>query len=242
MIERTEAVILKTQNWSETSRIVSAFTRHFGRMKFVAKGARKPRSKFGAALQPGVIAQLIFYRSRHSEMHTVSESDLVWDSTPLAEGGLMPLASVALELGHNVTALESPNLAFYRNLSELLMSLPGGEPAGLRLLDFYLSGLNNLGYGLKLNACAQCRRELSSGTPIFSVAQGGFLCSRCRAPEGECLPLKPCHASALFRWHSEGRLEDLPEGEVKPVLELLSCFVNHHISGRTKLKCFKYLE
>ena len=52
MIERTEAIILKTQNFSETSRIVSAFTRQFGRMKFMAKGARKPKSRFGASFQP----------------------------------------------------------------------------------------------------------------------------------------------------------------------------------------------
>jgi DNA repair protein RecO (recombination protein O) len=85
MIQRTEAVILKTQNWSESSRIVHAFTRKFGRMKFMAKGVRRTKSKFGAAFDPGTLSQIVFYRSIRSEIHTASEAEL---SGPGPGGGL----------------------------------------------------------------------------------------------------------------------------------------------------------
>jgi|GEM_PF-1097934 len=244
MIERTEAIILKTQNFSETSRIVSAFTKQFGRMKFMAKGARKPKSKFGASFQPGGVTQLVFYRSRHSELHTVSESDVVWDPSPLAEGGLSNQTAVALELGYKITAIESPNLAFYRNLSGFLSSLEaeGRTDSHLKLLSFFLSALNNLGYAPKLDACVNCRRELKSGAQIFSITEGGVLCPRCHAPEGECIHLKPAQSESLYLWNSSEKLGNLSPGDCKRLIEILTAFVNHHISGKAKLICAKYLD
>jgi DNA repair protein RecO (recombination protein O) len=241
MIERTEAIILKTQNFSETSRIVSAFTRQFGRMNFMAKGARKPRSRFGASFQPGGVSQIVFYRSRHSELHTVSETDVVWDPSALAEDGRMNPAAVALEMGYKLTALESPNMAFYKNLSGFLRALPSSGESPSQLLGFFLAALNNLGHSPRLDSCVKCRRELKSGGPVFSVTEGGFLCPRCHAPEGECVHLRPAQSAALYGWHSTGELCDITRHDCKCLIETLTAFVNHHISGRTKLICVKYL-
>lgn len=244
MIERTEAIILKTQNFSETSRIVIAFTKQFGRMKFMAKGARKPKSKFGASFQPGGISQLVFYRSRHSELHTVSESDVIRDPSPLAERGMIGPASVALELGYKITALESPSLAFYKNLAGFLDSISKCDEndTNQSLLSFFLSALNNLGYAPKLDACVNCRRELKNGTAVFSITEGGFLCPRCHAPEGECIHLKPAQSAALYGWHSTGELCGVAPHDSKSLIETLTAFVNHHISGKAKLICVKYLD
>jgi DNA repair protein RecO (recombination protein O) len=244
MIERTEAIILKSQNWSETSRIVTAFTKQFGRMKFMAKGARKPKSKFGASFQPGGISQLVFYRSRHSELHTVSESDVVWDPSPLAERGMIGPASVALELGYKITALESPSLAFYKNLASFLNSLSKRDEndTNQSLLSFFLSALNNLGYAPKLDACVNCSRELKNGANIFSITEGGFLCPRCHAPEGECVHLKSTQSESLYLWNSSEKLGILSSGDSRLLIEILTSFVNHHISGKSKLICAKYLD
>jgi DNA repair protein RecO (recombination protein O) len=244
MIERTDAIILKTQNWSESSRIVSAFTKHYGRMKFMAKGARKPRSKFGASFESGGISQIVFYRSRHSELHTVSEAAVIWSPQSCnTETDFMNLISVALEIGYKATGLESPNLAFYNNLSSFARALPSAikKDGCHHLLSFYLSALSNLGYYPRLDTCAKCGRSLPNGTAVFSVSDGGFLCRHCPSQESDCVPLKATQSSALCQWHKDNLLNEISSPDSRQLMEVLAALVNHHISGRMKLSCLKYL-
>ena len=76
-IVKSEAIFLKGTNWRESSRILTAFSRDYGKVKLVAKGARRPKSKYGAALEPLTHAQIIFYQRETRDLYTLSEAGVL---------------------------------------------------------------------------------------------------------------------------------------------------------------------
>ena len=76
-ILRTEAVVLRSLDYGETSQIVTLFTREKGKLGVMAKGARKPKSSFGATLQPMSYTQVVFYYKPTRTLQTLSESSHV---------------------------------------------------------------------------------------------------------------------------------------------------------------------
>lgn len=73
MIEKSEAIILRTVDFSESSLIATAFTRKHGKIGLIAKGARKPKNKFAAFLEPGQILEAVYYYKGSRSVQTVSD-------------------------------------------------------------------------------------------------------------------------------------------------------------------------
>lgn len=76
-IVRTEAIVLRSLNYGETSQIVTLYTREKGKLGVMAKGARRPKSSFGATLQPMAYTQVVFYYKPTRTLQTLSESSHV---------------------------------------------------------------------------------------------------------------------------------------------------------------------
>lgn len=76
MIVRSDAVVLKSIPYGETSAIVTLFTRAMGKLPVIAKGARVPGSRFGASLQPLTYSQVVYYHKPGRGIHTLSESSI----------------------------------------------------------------------------------------------------------------------------------------------------------------------
>ena len=74
MIVRTEAIVLRSLDYGETSQIVTLFTREKGRVAVMAKGARLPKSRFGSSLQPMSYAQVVLYYKPTRGLQTLTES------------------------------------------------------------------------------------------------------------------------------------------------------------------------
>ena len=77
MIVRTEAVVLQSIAFRETSRIVTLYTRANGKVTVIAKGARRPNSRFGSTLQPMSYTQVVFYTRQGRGIQTLTESSHV---------------------------------------------------------------------------------------------------------------------------------------------------------------------
>lgn len=74
MIVRTEAVVLRSVDYGETSQIVTLYTRSLGTVAVMARGARAAKSRFGSALQPISHIQAVFYHKPSREVHSLSEA------------------------------------------------------------------------------------------------------------------------------------------------------------------------
>jgi DNA repair protein RecO (recombination protein O) len=183
----TPAIVLSSLRYSETSKIVRLATRDHGVQSAIAKGALRPRSRFGAALQLLSEGQAQFIAKEHRELHTLTAFDLTRLHAGLA-GALdryaaaSALAEVMLRFAPPDPHPESFDL-FRAGLAILESSAPDAvEALGLRLL---WRQVGVLGFAPSLEACVLDGALLpSEGGLPFSVREGGALCPACAAQHG----------------------------------------------------------
>lgn len=243
MIDRAEAVVLRTQNLGETSRIAHVYSRQHGLLKLVAKGARRPKSRFGAAFDSGHLVQAVFYRSRTSDLHTVSEASISWRPS-CRDHSLERTRVIAagLEIPLRAAAPETPILALYNNLCSflgLVDSTPEAGHPGI-LLDFVLRSLGNLGYHPTLDRCISCRKEIRDRSAGFSLQSGGLACHRCGSGFRDLMPVSLGQARWLAGWRQEGK-SAIHRAEAVKLVSVLLSFLNCQLPDRVKLRCFRLL-
>jgi DNA repair protein RecO (recombination protein O) len=178
---KTEAVVLRSIRYGEADRVLHLYTPDRGRVSAIAKGARRPRSRFGGRLEPFFHLRLLLYEGR-GEMLTVTSAETVAGHPRLREhAACLDGASRACDAVARLFESGEPNPPVFHLLRRQL-ALLDAEPAracGAVQLAFRVKLLLAAGLAPQLGACASCgEREHLSG---FSGAAGGVVCSACEA-------------------------------------------------------------
>ena len=185
---RAEAVVLRHSDWGEADRLLSLFTRQLGKVRAIAKGARKPRSRKAGHLEPFTHVSLQLARGR--DLYIVTQAETLDAYLPLREDLLLlGYASYVLELLDRFTYDGDENPALYNLLTATLSRLTApGDPRlvvryyEIRLLDF-------LGYRPELSHCALCKAAIEPQDQFFSPAHGGVLCPNCGRQASNVYPI-----------------------------------------------------
>jgi DNA repair protein RecO (recombination protein O) len=194
---RDDGIVLRTQKLGEADRIITILGRTTGRVRAVAKGVRRTKSRFGARLEPFTHVDLMLHPGRSLDVITQAEVIRPYGE-PLAADYPRYTAGVAmLETAERFTPVEKePALRQLLLLVGGLRSLGEAEHDSRLVLDaFLLRSLAVAGYAPALEECARC--GASAGTrarpgaiapsdqvrlPAFAVAAGGMVCASCRPP------------------------------------------------------------
>ncbi|GJQ21490.1 MAG: DNA repair protein RecO [Bacteroidia bacterium] len=183
MIVRTDAVVLKSMRFRDTSKIVTFYTRRFGKVAAVAKGARETKSKFGAALEPMTEVHLVLYKKAQRDLQLVSQCDIVKPFKNIHAGmERMQTALSVLELLHQLTHDEEENPAVYALLTETLEAIDQADRNFQNYLyAFELRFSALFGFRPVFEHCFVCGRGVADENPriMFRIDRGGLLCSRC---------------------------------------------------------------
>jgi DNA repair protein RecO (recombination protein O) len=179
----TEAIVLRSIRYGEADRILHLYSARFGRIGAIAKGARKPRSRFGGRLEPFFRLDLILHEGR-GELLTVTGVSTV-DGYPRLRSSGPAITAGARACDAVLRLLDSaePNPPAYNLLCRYLALLddPAAESAaGIEAaLSFRLKLALAAGFAPELASCARCgEAEHLTG---FSGAAGGVVCSGCEA-------------------------------------------------------------
>jgi DNA repair protein RecO (recombination protein O) len=178
---KTEAVVLRSIRYGEADRILHFYTPHRGRVGAIAKGARRPRSKFGGRLEPFFRLALVLHEGR-SDLLTVTSAETVAAYPALrGDAGALDAAARACDAVSRLFDSDEPHPGVYHLLCNEL-ALLDAQPAHASLanqLAFRLKLLLAAGLAPQLAACVSCgAQEHLSG---FSAAGGGVVCSACEA-------------------------------------------------------------
>ena len=176
MLYRDQAVVLRTYKLGEADRIVVLATQAHGKVRAVAKGVRKTRSKFGARLEPTSHVALQLYEGR--ELDTVTQAEGI-DSFRTIRDDLdrVGKATNLLEVVDQVMQEREPNIRLYQMLVGALRALAARD-APLLVPAFFWKVLSLEGYHPLLDECASC--GAISDLVAFDVGTGGVLCRTCR--------------------------------------------------------------
>jgi DNA repair protein RecO (recombination protein O) len=176
---RDQAVVLRTQKLGEADRIVTMLTRRHGKVRAVAKGVRRTKSRFGARLEPFIHVDVQNYQGR--ELDVVTQAEIVDAFTRMMDDYDRYTAGTAmLEAAERLTEEREPTLRMYLLLVGALRSLDSGEHAPSLVLDaFLLRALSVSGYEPALDSCARCE---AAGPHRWFTREAGVVCSACRPP------------------------------------------------------------
>lgn len=181
---KTEAVVLRTIRYGEADRILHLYTREHGRLGAIAKGVRKPRSRFGGRLEPFFRLSLVLYRSR-GDLHTVTSAETV-DGYPQLRASGRGIAAAADACGGVLRLLdgvEEPNEPAFNLLCrylELVERDPEGPAASASgMVAFRIKLALAAGFAPELSGCARCGS--TEHVTAFSGAAGGVVCPTCEA-------------------------------------------------------------
>ena len=190
--EKARAIVLRTTDWSEPSRIATLWTREFGRVRVLAKGGRRLRSAFDNALDLLTLCDIVLLRKSTGSLDLLTEARVV-ERFPRLRADLAALygAYYVAELLGDWTSDYDPHPALFEEALDALRTLgqPEGDEVGPRVMRFELTLLHELGYGPALEACAACGGPSGESGLAFSAAAGGVVCERCRPGQRECRPL-----------------------------------------------------
>lgn len=229
---KTEGVVLRSIRFGEADRILHLYTSDRGRVNAIAKGSRRPKSRFGGRLEPFFRLDLMLHQGR-GELCTVTGASTVDGFSELRSSG--PAINAAARACDAVLRLfdsTDPNPAAYNLLCRYLGMLDRGvEGAGedprdrATALAFRIKLALAAGFSPELSSCARCgeRADLRG----FSGAAGGVVCGPC---EAGALPLSA--AAHGFMVDSIGRsLADLPRPEehvLGQVERAIGSILEHH--------------
>lgn len=195
--QKTAAIVLKATDFGESDRIVHFFTRDFGRLRGIAKGAKRSLKRFVGSLEPLSCIDLRFFEKKTSDLVRVESAALRHQFPGIrADLDKVSEASLLSEIVATATGEREAHRTLFDTLLRalaLIDRLPAGQSgiAGVgRLLEIRILSL--LGFEPQLLACLQCRKGLEDiARPAFSVLRGGLLCEGCAAGEPQLVPIGP---------------------------------------------------
>ena len=239
----TPAIVLSTLRYSETSKIVRLATREYGVQSVIAKGALRPKSRFGAALQLLSEGQAQFLLKENRELHLLTSFDLRRLHVGLATE--LERYAVACALGEVMLRFAPPDphpesFDLLRHaLEELEMSpLLGVEALGYRLLWQMVSVL---GFEPSLDACVIDGTPLSSTGPLaFSTREGGALCTVCTTVYGATHLPEQARADLVALMDPAMPLPDLNAKHGAAHRRLLARYIRYHLGEGAELPALEF--
>ncbi|HAJ56138.1 MAG TPA: DNA repair protein RecO [Candidatus Omnitrophica bacterium] len=236
MICSTPAFLLRAFDFRETSKIVTFFTRDFGKVKGILKGVRKDPRKFSTTLSPLSLNHIVFYRKRNTEIHLVGQCDQIDDFGMLTPSlKTFGFASHIAELVDCLMPLEDAHAEVFELIFDFLNTLKGGT-ADTRPI-FQIKILSLSGFKPHFDSCLACDAKIERDA-FFSRSRGGLLCGRCCPTDRHAeAVLQGSIATLLYiersEWSKALRLN--MSSQIRGQLEgILTSFINFHVGRALK--------
>jgi DNA repair protein RecO (recombination protein O) len=215
---RSAAVVIGSFPLGESDRAVSFFSREFGRVRGVAKAARRLRSRFGGGLQLFTLGQLVFFDSGRSELVRIDHFDVTHPFAGLREDlGRLGEAAWMVEIVTRTTGERDRQPALYGLLVRALRAMEDSPRPARVAVCFGVRCLDVLGLRPRLDRCVAC--GCAYPFPHPALAEEGIVCERCRGGV-EAVAVAPATVAAFARLRA-ARWEDAvttPVGRAGPEL------------------------
>ncbi len=197
----TEAIVLRSIDHRETSKIAFFFTKDKGRVTGVLKGIRKDPRKFGSSLEKFSVNDIVYYEYRNSDIHLVSACDMKGFFAGIRqEGRLITAADYGAELVNRIMPPEQPNPEVFRLLLDYLLALD--VERNLNDVDrlvhmFQIKFLAFSGFRPHIDSCVICGQVIGARAR-FSLRRGGLVCDNCQGRDTGLLPVSKGAVATLL--------------------------------------------
>lgn len=188
-LTETEALVLRTYNLAEADKIVVCLTRNAGLVRGVARGSRRIKNRFGAALEPFTLLQLTFYQKENQELVSFRNVDILKSHFSLfRDPQILPALAYVGDLVVEFSPPHQTNDKLFRMVTACLDALsqkPECLQSILRYFEIWILRLE--GFLPDLRACGECHGQFSGQETVQVDRELGFLCRSCAQGKGEVL-------------------------------------------------------
>ena len=241
----SDAIVLHTFDYLETSRIIRLMTRDAGVQSVIARGARNSRKRFGSAIDLFAQGAVEIEMREHRELQVLSSFELTRGRPQFAcDVGRFTAGSMIAELALRTSSDEpSPTLFDALELALDNLASAGADQTVAAGLGGAWQLIAALGFSPSLDICANCHAELDeSATVAFSHAAGGSLCERCGQLASGNRTIPASARSVIRAWIDGESQMALSPQDARAHQRLLREFFLEHIAGDRELKAYVVWE
>lgn len=241
VFEKVEGVILRTQDYGETHKIVTLFTKEKGRITAIARGAKKPKSRMAAITQPFILGS--FLMQGGSGLGTLQQGEIILSNRKLREDIVKTAyASYIAELTNKLVDEKMADPFIYKQFTLSMQAIVEEKDPEIITMMYELKLYKKAGFAPILQHCALCGQ--TDDTYAFSVIEGGLLCHRCLRMDAQALIISSTIVK-LFQMFSEIDIERIGNISVKPenkkrIQQLMESYYDQY--GGYLIKSKKFLK
>ena len=226
---RTEAIVIRRTDFGEADRLLTLFTREFGKLKAIAKGARKPQSRKTGHVE-------LFMRSKFliatgKDLGIVTQAEMVEAYKPLRDDLVKATyASYTVELLDRFTVEDDENLTLYQLVADALgwFAYTADFLLAARFYELHLLSLS--GFKPQLFTCVSCGEPIQEQDQFFSAELGGVLCPGCQQADRRAQPISAV-AVKVLRYLQTRPWETVQSLQLKrPLHRELESIMHHYLT------------
>ena len=228
MLTKDLAICIRALDYSETSQIVTFFTRAAGKISAIAKGSKRPKSAFDGTIEMLSFGKIVFSDSNKEKLAVLTEFEQQPGFTHLRDNLFaLNCCLFGTELLSNLTNDYDPHpelfdsfLQFLENANERRETRDEGRRTLALLIVFQLTLLKEIGLMPVLNACVNCKNNFSTDWPqsYFSSSANGLICRDCEASFPDKVRLTGNAANCLTNLKMIAESDEKTLNEIEKVL------------------------
>ena len=241
MLQKCEGIVIRTTDYGETNKIVTLYTREWGKVGIMARGAKKPNSRLSSITQ--LFTHGYFLVQRGSGLGSLQQGEIITSMRSIGEDiFLTAYASYIVELTDKCTEEKKSNPFHFELLYQTLNYMNEGYEPDILMNIYEMKMLNVMGLYPILNQCSVCGS--TDGHFSFSIREGGFICHRCLDKDPYHFKISPASVNLLrlFYYFDLSRLGTISvKDETKEELKKVITAYYEEYSG-LHLKTKKFLN
>ncbi len=239
MLIKSEAIVIRTSDYGESNKVVTVYTKDFGKMGMMARGAKKTKSRLSSVSQ--LFTHAHFLIQKGSGLGSLSQGEIINTFRGIKQDIFKTAyAAYMVELLDKTTEDNEASPALFEFLKLSLTYLDEGVDPDILKAIFEMKMLRLSGVSPQVDRCVLCGRR--EGIFSFSIGEGGFLCNQCRHSDPNALVLTPQTAKLLnLIYHIDlSRLGNVSvkEETKKTLNKVLTTYIDEYTGVRLKSKRF----
>lgn len=226
---RTLAVVLKHRESGEADRVLTLYTKEYGKLQAIAKGVRKTKSRKAGHLEPFTLVSLQLARGRTWEVVTQAEAQKTFQFIR-EDLNLTARAAYLVELVDRFSYEEGPNPSLFQILVEGLQRLDEGFAPETVVHYFEVRLLDLIGFRPELHRCMSCEAQIQPEPQYYSPELGGVLCPNCFSADPSAWRIS-LNALKYLRYFQRSPWSKIKGRVIPPELEQeLNHLIQHHLT------------
>lgn len=217
MLEKIKGIVIKTQDYGETNKIITIFSKKIGKFTAIARGAKKTKSRMAAVTQPFIYGEFLVYVNKG--LSTIQQGDIINSLRSIREDIIKTAyAAYIAELTDKLMDVHTLDVYIYDQFFQTMEWIATHDNAEIPMMMYELKLFRKGGFAPTVDKCVYCNSN--QGPYSFSIGEGGLLCSKCGHRDMNKIIISPSVAKLLYVFSNIG-LERVGTISVKPANEKL---------------------